>query len=255
LRNDTFYDPAKQQPHPFEYATEVNVGLFRYEILEVYEYPWPPEEHERLLFDALHKRELERMATPEDINSWHHLRNLQNGTIDSVDTGGNSTSVNGTDVNATDFEFNETQVDDNFTRPPRVDLTPAPTPVRKPEEDVPDVGPGSTPGDDIPTAAPSVPPTMVNPNDLIAELVDIGVAKPYPDGIGQFDQMFTNAQRGAMLAPIFAFVGLIFSCIEFCCCVYKCSWLPTAIFLYAAFMFQLMTMFLFMSEDFWYVCL
>jgi hypothetical protein len=80
---------------------------------------------------------------------------------------------------------------------------------------------------------------------------EIGVVKPYPDGIGQFDQMFTNAQRGAMLAPIFATLGLFFSCIEFCCCTYKCSWLPTAIFLYGAFMFQLMTMFLFMSEDFW----
>ena len=269
LRNDTFYDPAKQQPHPFEYATEANVGIFRYEILEVYEYPWPPKEQERELFDALHDRELQRLAaTEEDNRSWNGMRMLQNDTVDSVDLGDNSTSVNGTDVNATDVNttdvnatdvdatdddvvIDENQVDENFTKPPKVDLTAAPTAAGGADEDVPDVGPGSTAGSAIPTAAPSAPPSMVNPNDVIADLVDIGVAKPYPDGIGQFDQMFTNAQRGAMLAPIFAFLGLIFSCIEFCCCVYKCSWLPTAIFLYAAFMFQLMTMFLFMSEDFW----
>jgi hypothetical protein len=206
------------------------------------------------------------LAAREENGLWNGMRMLQNDTTDSVDLGDNSTSVNVTDGNATDANatgvdsgddavIDENQAGNNFTKPPKVDLTPAPTAAGGVDEDVPDVGPGSTAGSAIPTAAPSAPPSMVNPNDVIADLVDIGVAKPYPDGIGQFDQMFTNAQRGAMLAPIFAFIGLIFSCMEFCCCVYKCSWLPTAIFLYAAFMFQLMTMFLFMSEDFWYVCL
>jgi hypothetical protein len=60
LRNDTFTEKDMQQPHPFEYATEANVGLFRYEILEVYEYPWPPK-NERELFDAMHERELKRL--------------------------------------------------------------------------------------------------------------------------------------------------------------------------------------------------
>ena len=56
-----------------------------------------------------------------------------------------------------------------------------------------------------------------------------------------------------MWAPILATIGLISCLVEFCCCEYKCSWLPTAICLYGAFMLQLMTVFLFMSEDFWYV--
>lgn len=64
LRNDTFYDAEKFQPEPFKYAVEANVGLFRYEILEVFEYPWPPLE-QRELFDAMHNRELERLATDE----------------------------------------------------------------------------------------------------------------------------------------------------------------------------------------------
>mmetsp|Transcript_12643 Transcript_12643/g.20368 ORF Transcript_12643/g.20368 Transcript_12643/m.20368 type:complete len:535 (+) Transcript_12643:133-1737(+) len=267
LRNDTFYDPDKQQPHPFEYATEANVGIFRYEIVEVYEYPWPPKEQERELFDDLHFRELERLAaagesTRRESNEGgkdlslrtllNRMRVLQNDTEASGGVGENSTeasdaSLNGTDTNATEADTFPPTLDDNFTKPPVVDLTPIPTEFQS-SMPVPPVGPGSTAGEDTPTATPTSSPTMTNPNDLID--VDIGVVKPYPDGIGQFDQMFTNAQRGAMLAPIFAFIGLIFSCIEFCCCTYKCSWLPTAIFLYAAFMFQLMTMFLFMSEEF-----
>ena len=245
LRNDTFTDPTgqKQQPHPFEHATEANVGMFRYEILDVYEYPWPPKQEERRLFDEMHNRELERLD--QALNS---ARNLQNETdevpVDVVDDSeGNATLVNET----------EAPTEDDLTKPPAVNLTAMPTdksPALPPSE-IPDVIPGNTEGSQEPTGAPSGAPTITNPNDAIE--AEIGVIKPYPDGIGQFDQMFTNAQRGAMLAPIFAFVGLFFSCVEFCCCTYKCSWLPTAIFLYAAFMFQLMTMFLFMSEDFWYV--
>ena len=50
LRNDTFYDEDKIQPDPFKYAVEANVGVFRYEILEVFEYPWPPPKQERQLY-------------------------------------------------------------------------------------------------------------------------------------------------------------------------------------------------------------
>ncbi|KAG7368177.1 hypothetical protein IV203_030920 [Nitzschia inconspicua] len=257
LRNDTFTDPTKQkqQPHPFEHATEANVGIFRYEILDVYEYPWPPKQQERKLFDELHNRELRRLAVAEQqVNEvvdnesdlrilFDRMRKLQN------DTGDEEVPVDDIEDSAdTTGGSNETQPE--FTKPPDVELTAVPTapqPVLPPSE-IPNIGPGSTKGSDIPTEAPTSAPTITNPNDLIE--AEIGVIKPYPEGIGQFDQMFTNAQRGAMLAPIFATLGLFFSCIEVCCCTYKCSWLPTAIFLYGAFMFQLMTMFLFMSEDF-----
>ena len=70
-RNDTFYCIEKNFPKPFEFATEANVGLFRYEILEVFEYPWPPW-GQRELFDAMHNRELQRLiaaATGKTSNS------------------------------------------------------------------------------------------------------------------------------------------------------------------------------------------
>jgi hypothetical protein len=286
LRNETFTDPTgqKQQPPPFEHATEANVGIFRYEILDVFVYPWPPKEQERRLFDDLHNRELrrlmavERMAEEDENDldqNWNYiLRNLQNDTevpVEQDDSLGNLTSGE----NATDFDksstlanetdpvlggnetdpslgSNETETPE-VTKPPAVNLTAAPTvlPPALPPSELPNVLPGNTAGGEVPTGTPSAAPTIVNPNDLIQE--EIGVVKPYPEGIGQFDQMFTNAQRGAMLAPIFAAIGFFFAGIEFCCCTYKCSWLPGAICLYAAFMFQLMTMFLFMSENFWYV--
>ncbi|KAL3921050.1 MAG: hypothetical protein SGILL_002957 [Bacillariaceae sp.] len=258
LRNDTFTDQTgqKTQPHPFEHATEANVGIFRYEILDVYTYPWPPKQQERRLFDEMHERELQRLArkmqgnetTDEDEQVPVDVADDADGNTTDVD-GLNSTLTNETDTsnNTTDIFEEE---DDEVTKPPDVNLTAMPTgdaPALPPSE-IPDVLPGNSNGSQEPTGAPSGAPTISNPNDAIE--AEIGIVKPYPDGIGQFDQMFTNAQRGAMLAPIFAFVGLFFSCIEFCCCTYKCSWLPGAIFLYAAFMFQLMTLFLFMSEDF-----
>jgi hypothetical protein len=266
LRNDTFTDTTGQKtpPHPFEHATEANVGIFRYEILDVYEYPWPPKQQERRLFDELHNRELQRLATKErqqqedDLDQlFNHVRKLQNDTedaeppvemVDDDSFANDSGNVTDTDTNS-NITSNETKPE--FTKPPDVELTAAPTALQPalPPSEIPDVGPGNTAGSEEPTGAPSAAPTITNPNDLIE--AEIGVIKPYPDGIGQFDQMFTNAQRGAMLAPILATLGLFFSCIECCCCTYKCSWLPTAIFLYGAFMFQLMTMFLFMSEHFW----
>lgn len=214
LRNDTFLDPEKTQPAPFEYATEANVGLFKYEILEVFIYPWPPE-GERRLFDEMLLDELRRMQ--------------DNATDAPPDTLGGGAL----DVNATDGS------------------TAAPT--TKPCTEVVEPGPGSVKCGVTasPTTAPSFAPTPININDIIAETVDIGVVKPYPDGIGMFDSSFTNAQRGAIMGPVFAFLGVVFGMIELCCCTYKCSWLPTALFLYLAFMFQLFTMFLFLSEDWW----
>lgn len=38
FRNDTFFDLDKQQPEPFQYATEADVGLFHYRLIAVYEY-------------------------------------------------------------------------------------------------------------------------------------------------------------------------------------------------------------------------
>merc|ERR1711865_514969 len=93
--------------------------------------------------------------------------------------------------------------------------------------------------------------TRTNPNELID--VEISVVKSYPAG-ADFDSLFKNGQKGAMWAPILVTIGLGFSLVEFFCCTYKCSWLPTALCLYGAFMLQMMTLFLFMSDDFWYVC-
>jgi len=299
LRNDTFYDPQKQQPSPFEYATVANVGMFRYEILEVFVYPWPPgsegfggggggggrrdNERERQLFDDLHEREVARlsstsangggggqkqkrnvMETEENDQTWSvidMIRRLQGtgdrfggagggndegeGETENVFGGGNATDAEGgtgtTNVTLPDFGGNDTSAflgNGTGTSPPLDN------------GDIPNVLPGSTGGSSSPTAAPSASPTITNPNDIIAETVQIGVVLPYEEGIGQFDQTFTNGQRGAMLAPILAGIGIFFCLVELCCCTYKCSWLPTALFLYGAFMFQTMTIFLFMTQEF-----
>jgi hypothetical protein len=116
-------------------------------------------------------------------------------------------------------------------------------------------GPGSvacgvTPS---PTGPPSAAPTITNPNDIIAETVKIGVVQSYEKGMGQFDSTFTSAQRGGILGPVFALVATLFSLSELFFCTYKCSWLPGALFMYLAFMFQLFTLFLFLSEDWWCV--
>jgi hypothetical protein len=163
LRNDTFTDPTgqKQQPHPFEHATEANVGIFRYEILDVYEYPWPPKQQERRLFDELHNRELRRLAAEEKARAspsrqndaaelLHRMRKLQNETgddetpVDVVDdssanvtVGENATETSGNSTladNETDTDTaggnNETKPE--LTKPPDVDLTPAPTALGNP---------------------------------------------------------------------------------------------------------------------------
>lgn len=261
LRNDTFYDEEKIQPIPFEYATEANVGLFRYQILEVIEYPWPSN-GQRELFDAMHNRELERLASldaddeeiprSKKLDIFDRLLQIKFPTefFDDDD------DVRQDDDDAIDDDVvstgNSTMHHQNDTMDVLLTRAPADSPIdidEIPPEEIPDVIPGSNAKDEdrIPTSTPTSAPTGGNPNDLID--VEIGVVQPYPAG-NQLDKLFRQGQQGAMWAPILAMIGLIFASIEFFCCIYKCSWLPTAIFLYVAFMMQLMTMFLFMSEDF-----
>ena len=262
LRNDTFYDPEKFQPEPFKYAVEANVGLFRYEILEVFEYPWPPME-ERELFDAIYDRELERLARIESsdkrtsrsgslsLNIFDRL--LQKKFPDSFYD--DDDSVDDTVGTVEDDELSRGSENATSHQSDTMDIVltraPGATPINTadvPIDEVPDVLPGSNAEERLPTSTPTPSPTDGNPNDDID--VEIGVVQRYPPG-SEFDKPFKNGRAGAMWAPILAAIGLMFATFEFCCCIYKCSWLPTAIFLYTAFMLQLMTMFLFMSENFW----
>lgn len=254
LRNDTFCDMDKFQPIPFEYATEANVGLFRFEIKEAYEYPWPwptdAKECER--FDLLHNRELERLAAYDAENEDFAGRSLQ-VRFPNEDYDDDDDSVALDDNAAVDeVSTGHTTVHQNDTMQVILTKAPAdsPTDIQDvPIEEIPDALPGSNAKDEnrLPTTSPTVAPTLGNPNELVE--VEVGVVQPYPAG-HELDKLFTQGQQGAMWAPILASIGLIFCAIEFFCCIYKCSWLPTAIFLYVAFMLQLMTMFLFMSEDF-----
>jgi hypothetical protein len=246
LRNDTFFDPEKAFPAPFEYATEADVGLFKYRIIDVFEYPWPPK-RERALADRMLLDELRRMQEegPTD-----------DPTEDLTTTTNPSTAPTG-----------PTAAPSKAPVPPTEKPSTAPTaePTKHPTAyptinlddcdgvDALEPGPGSVACgvSRSPTGTPSAVPTITNPNDIIKEQVKIGEVLPYEKGVGQFDSTFSNAQRGAILGPVFALIGTIFSLIELCFCTYKCSWLPSAIFLYLAFMFQLFTMFLFLSEDWW----
>lgn len=259
MRNDTFYDPDKQQPVPFEYATEANVGLFRYEILEVYEYPWPPQD-QRDLFDAIHDRELERLAANDNESrrssnsigwSLNRLSRLLVNKFpnefydddDNVDNDEDSGTNPSAETNVTQHQNDTIAI--VLTKSPSD--TPPPDNKDIPVSDIPEVLPGSNVLSRLPTTSPTPSPTRTNPNELID--VDIGVVKGYPAGV-DFDSLFKNGQKGAMWAPILATIGLAFALVEFFCCTYKCSWLPTALCLYGAFMLQMMTLFLFMSDDF-----
>eukprot|EP00536_Pseudo-nitzschia_multiseries_P007857 jgi/Psemu1/256624/estExt_Genewise1Plus.C_1900003 len=278
LRNDTFYDEDKRQPKPFEYATEANVGLFRYQITEVFEYPWPPEE-QRELFDAMHNRELERLAESDRIFNtrdeeyassgqiMEDIKLLQNNLAEEFDENkfpetfyaDDDTAFDGMTgdddnaINATNYQNGTYSPQQNDTYPThqndttKIVLTRSPSTTPPPTNEIPDVLPGSNAISRIPTDTPTSSPTRGNPNDDIDVVLD--AVNPYPAGV-KFDSFFKNGQKGALWAPIFAGIGLIFATTEFLCCVYKCSWLPTALCMYAAFMLQLMTLFLFMSDDF-----
>ena len=243
LRNDTFFDPAKAFPAPFEYATEADVGIFKYRITDVFEYPWPPK-RERALADQMLLDELRRMQEA-----------TEDPTEDRISTPP-SMAPTGPTAEPTKAPVPPTE---NPSSSPTAEPTkrPTATPTINLDDcegvDSLEPGPGSVACGVTrsPTGTPSAVPTITNPNDIIAEQVQLGVVLPYEKGIGQFDSTFTNAQRGAILGPVFAFIGTIFSLIELCFCTYKCSWLPSAIFLYLAFMFQLFTLFLFLSEDWW----
>ena len=252
VRNDTFCDLDKQQPSPFEYARIANVGLFRYEIVEVVEYPWPEPEDDDYdcAYFQLRRTRTRSRRTSEVENQL--FRQLQNGTTDggttNVTVGANETAVPG--ANATDAPVANATDPPVATEPP-TEATEEPTelftaPPLNPNIPLPGVGAGL---DGVPTVTPTAAPTMSDPNEKINVLTNEVI--PYPLGMDQFDSVFKNAQRGAVWAPVCAFIGILFGLIELCCCLYKCSWLPTALFLYVAFMLQTLTLFLFLSDDFW----
>lgn len=235
LRNDTFCEIDKHNPKPFEFATQANVGLFRYEILEVFEFPWPPTEQCDLY--AQRSRELEQLPAHGEnestiaamLNIWNRI--LQNKFPDEVYDDDDSISTQN------DTMLIELTKSPSDSAPGILEGTP-----------VPPVLPGSNKvTSPLATTTPTSAPTRSNPNDSID--VEIGVVKSYPAGV-DFDKLFTNGQKGALWAPILATIGLAFGTVEYYCCIYKCSWLPTALFLYAALMLQLMTLFLFMTQDF-----
>jgi len=240
-RNDTFTDPDKLQPHPFEYATEANVGLFRYEILEVYEYPWPPK-GERELFDAMHERELKRLDAvdgdgdvdnrkvtaststymnrllnrllpnkfPDDFyDDDNVVTSIQTMDDDNVNGGGDDFFDDDnvvTSIQTMDDDNNKITAHQNDTTMLVLTRAPSDTPY---EERIPtsfgilDVIPGSNAGVRLPTTSPTQSPTITNPNDLID--VDIGVVKPYPAG-AKFDSLFSNGQMGGEFTFLIRFL-------------------------------------------------
>jgi len=255
-RVDTFEMEDNYQPIPFTYATEANVGLFRYQILDFHEYTWPDIGYdERKLFDEMHNRELERLKDGEssifsrllqkkfpdefydDDDSFTSNRDGSDDT--GSDTGGDD-EISIPSGNVTTYQ--------NDTMEIVLTTSPAGSPTEIPIDQIPDVIPGSNTKNQLPTSMPTPQPSRSNPNDNY-DLGDIDKVQSYHRG-NELDKLFNNGRSGALWAPILAAIGLIFASIEFFCCVYKCSWLPTAISLYLAFMLQMMTLFLFMSEDF-----
>lgn len=254
LRNDTFYDDDKKQPAPFTYATEANVGIFRYEILEVFEYPWPPVKEEKVesVGNFTGFRSLRDGKSPEPMDErWLQDNATTTANVTLVAT--NATSVNATG-NATEPSLTSNAtgaLTGNATAAPAANTTvAAANTTAAPGSLIPPIGAGGLgDGSESPTKTPTSSPTISNPNDDID--VELNTVLKYSDGEDKLDEVFKNAQRGAKIAPIMAVIGVFFGLIELCCCVYKCSWLPTALFLYIAFMFQSFTLFLFLSDDWW----
>jgi hypothetical protein len=146
IRKDTFSYSDKYQPEPFQYATQADVGLFSYRLLQVFEY------------------------------TQDNLSEDTNITIDEINA------------------------------------------------------------------------------KIIAES-NLGQSQEYELGTDQFpeDRAFSAAQTCSFWAPILAGVGLIFAIVELCFKRYHCSWMPTAVCLFLAFCLQITTLFLFTSDEFWYV--
>jgi hypothetical protein len=251
LRNDTFYDIDKKQPEPFQYATEANVGLYKYVILDVFEYPWPPP-RERVLFNDMLEDELRRLqdsAAPSAAASASPSA-MASATPTLV------ASMNPTAAPSQSPSFVPTvTASEGPSLSPSILPSGMPSASAAPSKCIPPLEPGAAVdcvvGSESPTIAPSSSPTITNPNDIIEEITELDVVKDYPNGMDQFDSVFYNAQLGGLLGPIFCALALVTGLMEYCCCLFKCSWLPTAIFLYLAFMFQMFTLFLFLSEDFW----
>ena len=252
-RNDTFTDPDKLQPHPFEYATEANVGLFRYEILEVYEYPWPPK-NERELFDAMHERELKRLdaidvdvdvdnnevTTASTINTYMNRllnRLLPNKFPDDFYDDDNlisSQTMDDDNVNEGDDLYDDDNVissqimdDDNVIGGDNNKITtyqndttsliltrsPSDTPY---DESIPtSLIPDVLPGSNADVRLPTTSPTPSPTMTNPNDLidVDIGVVKPYPAG-AKFDSLFSNGQMGGK----FHFFKIRFL-MQYCVCI------------------------------------
>lgn len=240
LRNDTFYDIDKKQPEPFQYTTEAKVGLYKYVILDVFEYPWPPP-RERALFSDMLEDELRRLQVDSAAPTAAASASPSTGPSETPTV----TASEGPSIMPSIIPSGM----------PSIIPSGMPSSSAAPSKCVPPLEPGAAidcvVGSESPTIAPSSSPTITNPNDIIAEITEIGVVKEYENGMDQFDSVFYNAQLGGMLGPIFCALGFVTGLFEYFCCLFKCSWLPTAIFLYLAFMFQMFTLFLFLSEDFW----
>jgi hypothetical protein len=253
FRNDTFYDEDKRQPEPFEYATEARVGLFKYEITDVYVYPWPP----KVEFPGSRWLQNEAevvVGNATDTDAGNTTDTDAGNTTDTTPTT-NTTDANATNTNATNVTDVVFIVDGNETAsdvPTEVPASGVPslTPTAPPSL-APSSAPTTSFPSAIPTSEPTTAPTSSDPNIQVEESTQLNTVIKYDDGRDQFDAEFSKAQLGALLGPVFAAVATVFGLIELCCCTYKCSWLPTCVFMYLAFMFQGFTLFLFLSEDFW----
>eukprot|EP00980_Cylindrotheca_fusiformis_P030616 scaffold25103_cov113-Cylindrotheca_fusiformis.AAC.1 len=92
-------------------------------------------------------------------------------------------------------------------------------------------------------------------NARIRSESNLGQSQQYPLGRNQFPQdgTFSAAQTASVWAPILAGVGFFFAALELCFKRYYCSWLPTSICLFLAMSMQIATLFVFNSDEFWYV--
>lgn len=282
IRNDTFYDEDKKQPEPFEYATVAKVGLFWYQIDEVFIYPWPPP-RERMLFSDMLQDEVKRLQSNNNNEGERELQltvtstsmqpsktpslapsmNPSTPTASLSPTGvpsgsGMPTLSHEPSIIPSASAFPTTSVAPSTSSPPSqlpsIEPSGAPTVTSAPSKCAPPLEPGAGIDCELesksPTMNPTSAPTITNPNDIVAATTQLGERLKYPKGMDQFNSVFYNAQLGGILGPVFCGLAFITGLVEYCCCLFKCSWLPTAIFLYLAFMFQLFTIFLFLSDGF-----
>ena len=175
----------------------------------MYEYPWPPQ-GQRDLFDAIHERELERLAANDNEIKNRNAIGWSYNTVfsrllankfpdefyDDDDQTDSKQPINDDDkIDVTQHQ--------NDTIAIVLTKSPSDTPPLDKEDipvsNIPEVMPGSNVVSRLPTTSPTSSPTRTNPNELID--VEIGVVKSYPAG-ADFDSLFKNGQKGAMWAPI-----------------------------------------------------